>query len=106
MEPEIFERCIEGIQSKGRDMSTTQASSPLHGITLEMILTRLVEHYGWEKLGEKITVNCFTKDPSIKSSLKFLRKTPWARKKLESLYLHTRLRKEILQQPVSPLPQQ
>ncbi|MFA7346861.1 MAG: VF530 family protein [Desulfurivibrionaceae bacterium] len=87
-------------------MSTTQASSPLHGITLEMILTRLVEHYGWEKLGEKITVNCFTKDPSIKSSLKFLRKTPWARKKLESLYLHTRLRKEILQQPVSPLPQQ
>ena len=81
---------------KGHTMSTTQGSNPLHGITLEMILTRLVEHYGWEKLGEKIAINCFTKDPSIKSSLKFLRKTPWAREKLESLYLHTRLRKEIL----------
>lgn len=77
-------------------MSTIQESNPLHGITLEMILTRLVEHYGWEKLGTKITINCFIKDPSIKSSLKFLRKTPWAREKLENLYLHTRLRKEIL----------
>jgi len=80
-------------------MSTSQTSNPLHGITLEMVLTRLVEHYGWEKLGTKIAINCFTKDPSIKSSLKFLRKTPWAREKLESLYLHTRLRKEILKQP-------
>lgn len=77
-------------------MSTPQKDNPLHGITLEMILTRLVEHYGWEKLGDKIAINCFIKDPSIKSSLKFLRKTPWAREKLKSLYLHTRLRKEIL----------
>jgi len=76
-------------------MNTDQDKPSLHGITLELILTRLVEHYGWEKLGEKIAINCFTKDPSIKSSLKFLRKTPWARKKVESLYLHTRLRKEI-----------
>ena len=71
-------------------MSTPQPNSPLHGITLEMILTRLVDHYGWERLGGKIKINCFSKDPSIKSSLKFLRKTPWARKKVETLYLRTR----------------
>ena len=74
-------------------MSTDQANNsgdPLHGITLEVIVTRLVDRYGWEKLGEKITINCFQKDPSIKSSLKFLRKTPWARKKVETLYLRTR----------------
>lgn len=76
-------------------MNTPQDNNPLHGITLETILTRLVAHYGWEKLGRKIAINCFTKDPSIKSSLKFLRKTEWARKKVESLYLHTRLRKDI-----------
>lgn len=63
---------------------------PLHGITLEMLLTRLVEHYGWERLGGLIAINCFTKDPSIRSSLKFLRKTEWARKKVETLYLRTR----------------
>ena len=61
----------------------------LHGITLESILTRLVEHYGWEALGKQIDVKCFTSDPSIKSSLKFLRKTPWARTKVEELYLET-----------------
>ena len=71
-------------------MSTEQPNSPLHGITLEMIVTRLLDHYGWEKLGKKIAINCFIKDPSIKSSLKFLRKTPWARKKVEKLYLQTR----------------
>lgn len=76
-------------------MSTTQDNNPLHGITLETILTRLVAHYGWEKLGQKIAINCFSKDPSIKSSLKFLRKTEWARKKVESLYLNTRLRRDI-----------
>ncbi|MGV1099299.1 VF530 family protein [Thiovibrio sp. JS02] len=76
-------------------MSTEQTNNPLHGVTLELILTRLVAHYGWEKLGEKIAINCFSKEPSLKSSLKFLRKTPWARKKVESLYLHTRLRKDI-----------
>ncbi len=62
----------------------------LHGITLESILTRLVEHYGWEALGKRIDINCFVSDPSIKSSLKFLRKTPWARSKVEELYLETK----------------
>jgi uncharacterized protein (DUF2132 family) len=61
----------------------------LHGLTLESILTRLVEHHGWEALGKRIDINCFLSDPSIKSSLKFLRKTPWARKKVEDLYLET-----------------
>lgn len=64
----------------------TQARNPLHGLTLEFILTELVAYYGWEGLNEKIPLNCFVKDPSIKSSLKLLRKTPWAREKIESLY--------------------
>lgn len=68
-------------------MTIQQPNNPLHGITLETILTRLVEKYGWEELGSRITIKCFTIDPSIKSSLKFLRKTPWARKKVEDLYL-------------------
>ena len=71
-------------------MSMPPPNDPLHGITLEMIVTRLVDHYGWQRLGRKITINCFNKDPSIKSSLKFLRKTQWARKKVEALYLRTR----------------
>ncbi len=61
----------------------------LHGLTLESILTKLVDHYGWDQLGKRIEINCFVSDPSIKSSLKFLRKTPWARKKVEELYLET-----------------
>jgi uncharacterized protein (DUF2132 family) len=61
----------------------------LHGITLESILTRLVDHYGWEQLAARIEINCFISDPSIKSSLKFLRKTPWARTRVEELYLAT-----------------
>ena len=61
----------------------------LHGITLESILVRLVDHYGWDQLGKRIDINCFLSEPSIKSSLKFLRKTPWARKKVEDLYLET-----------------
>jgi len=68
-------------------MTIEQPKNPLHGITLEIILTRLVEQYGWEDLGRRIPINCFTHDPSIKSSLKFLRRTPWARKKVEELYL-------------------
>ncbi len=64
-----------------------QPRNPLHGITLETILVHLVEQYGWEELGRRITIKCFTDDPSIKSSLKFLRRTPWARKKVEDLYL-------------------
>lgn len=62
----------------------------LDGITLESLLTRLVEHYGWETLGRKIDINCFQQDPSIKSSLKFLRRTPWARAEVEKLFLETR----------------
>jgi len=64
-----------------------RANDPLHGITLKMILEQLVEHYGWEMLGKTIDIRCFTNDPSIASSLKFLRKTPWARDKVESMYL-------------------
>ncbi|NSL53405.1 VF530 family protein [Uliginosibacterium aquaticum] len=66
-----------------------QPKNPLHGLTLEFILTRLVEHYGWEELGRRIEVRCFILDPSIKSSLKFLRQTPWARSQVENLYLDT-----------------
>jgi uncharacterized protein (DUF2132 family) len=64
-----------------------QAKNPLHGLTLEQIVTALADHYGWDGLGERIDIRCFTHDPSVKSSLKFLRKTPWAREKVESLYL-------------------
>lgn len=64
-----------------------QPRNPLHGKTLEAILTDLVAHYGWGGLGERIPVRCFTSDPSMASSLKFLRKTPWARDKVEGLYL-------------------
>jgi uncharacterized protein (DUF2132 family) len=60
---------------------------PLHGVTLERIVSELVEHFGWAELGEQIRIHCFTTDPSVASSLKFLRKTPWARAKVESLYL-------------------
>ncbi|WP_299788276.1 VF530 family protein [uncultured Shewanella sp.] len=65
----------------------TQANNPLHGIKLEDLLTDLVDHYGWEELGSRIDIRCFNHDPSIKSSLKFLRKTQWARDKVEYLYL-------------------
>jgi uncharacterized protein (DUF2132 family) len=66
---------------------STQLNNPLHGKTLEMVLNELVAHYGWEELGEMIPINCFNINPSIKSSLTFLRKTPWARTKVENLYL-------------------
>lgn len=66
-----------------------QTKDPLHGITLEMILNQLVEKYGWIELGKRIPINCFKENPSIKSSLKFLRRTPWARKKVEDLYLES-----------------
>lgn len=64
-----------------------QAHNPLHGMTLEAIVMALAEHYGWAGLGERIPVRCFISDPSVNSSLKFLRKTPWAREKVEGLYL-------------------
>lgn len=66
---------------------SSQPNNPLHGKTLEMILNELVDEYGWDELGAIITINCFTINPSIKSSLTFLRKTPWARKKVEDLYV-------------------
>ncbi len=65
-----------------------QSNDPLHGKTLEMIVTHLVDMYGWEELGNIIRINCFRDNPSIKSSLTFLRKTPWARKKVEELYIN------------------
>ncbi|SFC27775.1 Uncharacterized conserved protein [Marinospirillum celere] len=70
-------------------MSTSQPNNPLHGITLEQLVIQLQEHYGWEGLADRININCFKNEPSIKSSLKFLRRTPWARDQVEQLYLHT-----------------
>ena len=70
-------------------MSQDQPNNPLHGITLEQVVTKLVEEYGWEELGDRIRINCFKSDPSVKSSLKFLRKTQWARDKVEQLFVKT-----------------
>ncbi len=68
-------------------VSRNQSNDPLHGKTLEAIVTTLVEHFGWEELAERVNINCFKTDPSIKSSLKFLRKTQWARDEVEALYI-------------------
>lgn len=68
---------------------TLQQNNPLHGITLENIVTQLVDYYGWDKLAQRVNINCFKSDPSVKSSLKFLRRTPWARAEVEALYLAT-----------------
>lgn len=68
-------------------MSTEQPHNPLHGINLERIVTELVAHFGWPELGQQVPIRCFNESPSIASSLKFLRRTPWARAKVESLYL-------------------
>lgn len=70
-------------------MNTEKQNNPLHGMTLEKVVTKLVEEYGWDGMSQRININCFKIDPSIKSSLKFLRKTPWAREKVESLFLST-----------------
>jgi len=70
-------------------MTDLQPKNPLHGVTLEAIVTRLVEHYGWAELGRLVAIRCFTTNPSIPSSLKFLRRTPWARQKVEELYVRT-----------------
>lgn len=70
-------------------MANPQPNNPLHGITLEKILLHLVEQYGWEEMGRKVNIRCFNHDPSIKSSLTFLRKTPWAREQVEKLYLES-----------------
>lgn len=69
-------------------MANPDNPDPLHGVTLEMMLVQLVAHYGWEVMGQHINIRCFTHDPSVKSSLQFLRRTPWARAKVEALYLH------------------
>ena len=68
-------------------MKEGQLNNPLHGVTLEMMLVQLVDRYGWDELADRIPVNCFINNPSIKSSLTFFRKTPWARKKVEDLYV-------------------
>ena len=70
-------------------MNNQQPNNPLHGVTLSNVVERLVAHYGWDELGRKININCFKNDPSVKSSLKFLRRTPWARAEVESLYVST-----------------
>jgi uncharacterized protein (DUF2132 family) len=72
------------------DPTTPKSRDPLHGVTLERILTELVAQFGWEELGRRVPVRCFLYDPSIKSSLTFLRKTPWARTKVEAIYVATR----------------
>jgi uncharacterized protein (DUF2132 family) len=74
-------------QGSKQIMNQEQTNNPLHGKTLKFIVTQLVDRYGWEELGKKININCFKSNPSIKSSLTFLRKTPWAREKVERLYL-------------------
>ena len=75
-------------------MTNLQPNNPLHGITLEMLLRWLVENVGWEVMSDEINIRCFTNDPSIKSSLKFLRKNLWARKKVEALYLNVKAKRE------------
>ena len=79
-----------------------QPRNPLHGLTLEAIVTALADHYGWEDLGQRIPVRCFNVDPSVGSSLRFLRKTPWAREKVEGLYLF--MRREQARAAVAALP--
>jgi uncharacterized protein (DUF2132 family) len=76
-------------KKRAKFMSVQQANNPLHGVTLEKIVNSLVEHYGWSELGKRINIRCFNSDPSVKSSLKFLRRTPWARTKVEALYIAT-----------------
>ncbi|WP_082353785.1 VF530 family DNA-binding protein [Marinagarivorans algicola] len=78
--------------NKNKDRPQKHSNDPLHGITLEQILTSLEARYGWEELYRKVNIRCFGYDPSIKSSLKFLRKTPWARSKVETLYCRTHKR--------------
>ncbi len=73
-------------------MSEQQNSDPLHGVTLKVIISKLVAQYGWEELGRRIDIRCFTHAPTIASSLKFLRRTPWAREKVEELYLYWKIK--------------
>jgi len=81
---------VRTMSESDHDINERPSKDPLHGVTLEMVVTRLAEQYGWEKLAGLIPIKCFTHQPSIKSSLKFLRRTPWAREKVERLYINTR----------------
>ena len=81
---------------------TPRPKDPLHGMTLEKSVILLVEHYGWDDLGFRIRINCFNNDPSVKSSLKFLRKNPWARTKVEALYIETKARGAFPDLPENP----
>ncbi len=81
---------MSGSEMSGSQTSHSQTHDPLHGMTLENILEELVEHYDWGEMAQRVEINCFKKDPSIKSSLKFLRRTPWARSKVEALFLEMR----------------
>jgi uncharacterized protein (DUF2132 family) len=83
------------LYSSKKQMEKKQINNPLHGITLEAIVKHLVNYFGWEGLAIKININCFKSNPTIKSSLTFLRKTPWAREKVENLYLWTLRHKKI-----------
>lgn len=74
-----------------RCMTGYDSNDPLHGVTLKQIVTELVDHYGWEEMGRRVEIRCFTHDPSIASSLKFLRRTPWARDKVEEMYLRWKM---------------
>lgn len=85
MAPEPFPTA--GLRDNWRMNSSAQPHNPLHGVTLERIVTELADYYGWPGLGDRIPLRCFNVDPSVSSSLRFLRKTPWAREKVESLYL-------------------
>ena len=85
--PKVPEAVDDSAQTSVQPTSPTQPRNPLHGVTLETIVTALVDCYGWGELGERIPVRCFNVDPSVGSSLRFLRKTPWARDKVEQLYL-------------------
>ena len=73
-------------------MTTRQINNPLHGITLEQMLSQLIERVGWAEMGRRVSIRCFTHDPSLSSSLRFLRRTPWARAKVEALYLQHKSR--------------
>gem|GEM_PF-2105189 len=83
------EHAILDLSPPPTPMTEPVSVDPLHGVTLKAMVEHLVERYGWDGLGERIEIRCFTHDPSVNSSLKFLRKTPWARAKVESLYLHS-----------------
>ncbi|MFT7406138.1 VF530 family DNA-binding protein [Zhongshania sp.] len=77
------------MNAKDPSKTVTGSKDPLHGLTLEMVITRLEAQFGWEELGRRVKIKCFTEDPSVSSSLKFLRRTPWARQKVEALYIRS-----------------